>query len=147
MGLTQRRFVANSIAQKIPGAHCGQLRETFHEPLGLCPFANARRTDKNNTSSAFELFSGHSEEVRYVGMRSGELRSALNGRIRVGRSCSWEREKLEASRLYILQPHIELVKGMYICTRIGVDTQCNGVDIEDSKMGSAGRPKHFGPSP
>lgn len=74
MGLTQWRFVANSIAQKIPGAHCGQLRETFHEPLGLCSFANARRTDENNASSAFELLSGHSEEVDEVGMRSGGVR-------------------------------------------------------------------------
>lgn len=67
LGLTQGRFVANSIAQKIPGAHSGQLRKTFHEPLRLCPFSDARCTDENNASSAFELPSGHPESIcRYA---------------------------------------------------------------------------------
>ena len=70
IGLTQRRFVANGIAQKIPRAYCGQLRETFHESLGLCPFANARRTDENDAGGAFELLGGHSDAIfRYAERR------------------------------------------------------------------------------
>lgn len=63
-GLTQGRFVANGIAQKIPRAHCGQLRESFHEPLGLRSFANAGRADENDASGTFELLGGHSEGSR-----------------------------------------------------------------------------------
>ena len=63
MGLTQGRLVTDSIAQEVPRAHGGQLRETFHEPLGLCPFTNARRTDENNASGTFELPDGHSKAV------------------------------------------------------------------------------------
>ena len=63
MGLTQGRLVTDSIAQEIPRAHGGQLRETFHEPLGLCSFTNARRTDENDASGAFELPGGHSKAV------------------------------------------------------------------------------------
>ena len=63
MGLTQGRLVANGIAQEVPGAHGGQLRETFHEPLRLCSFTNARRTDENDASGVFEFPSGHSKAV------------------------------------------------------------------------------------
>ena len=74
MGLTQGRFVTDSIAQEIPGAHCGQLRETVHEPLGLCSFANARRTNENDASGAFEFLSGHSKAVcRYAEREEGQL--------------------------------------------------------------------------
>lgn len=66
MGLTQGRFVANRIAQKIPRAHRGQLRKTLHEPLGLCALSNARRTDENDASGAFELLTGHSEAIAFV---------------------------------------------------------------------------------
>ena len=70
-GLTQGRLVTDSIAQEVPGAHGGQLRETFHEPLGLCSFTNARRTDENDASGAFELPGGHPKAVCTLGMRSG----------------------------------------------------------------------------
>lgn len=50
---------------------------------------------------------------RYADMRSGEAGRLFDGWLR---SCSWQREKLEASRIYILQPHFEIVRGMYICT-------------------------------
>ena len=71
IGLTQGRLVTDSIAQEVPGAHGGQLREPFHEPLGLCSFTNARRTDENDASGAFELPDGHSKAVCTLGMRSG----------------------------------------------------------------------------
>lgn len=63
MGLTQGRFVADGIAQEVPGAHGGQLWEPFHEALGLGSFADARGTDKNDAGGAFELLGGHSKAV------------------------------------------------------------------------------------
>ena len=71
MGLTQGRFVANGIAQKIPRAYGGQLGETFHESLGLCAFANARRTDEDDASGAFELLGGHSDAICRYAERGG----------------------------------------------------------------------------
>ena len=67
IGHTQGGLVANGIAQEIPRAQCGQLGETLHEPLGLCSFANAGRTDENDASGAFELLGGHSRLIcRYA---------------------------------------------------------------------------------
>lgn len=74
IGLTQGRLVTDSIAQEVPGAHGRQLRETFHEPLGLCSFTDARRTDENDASGAFELLGGHSKAVCTLGMRIGARR-------------------------------------------------------------------------
>ena len=71
MSVTQGRLVTDSNAQEVPGAHGGQLRETFHQPLGLCSFTNARRTDENDASGAFELPDGHSKAVCTLDMRSG----------------------------------------------------------------------------
>ena len=77
MGLTQGSLVTDGIAQEIARAHGGQLRETFHEPLGLGAFSNARRTDENDASGAFELLGGHSKVLcsRYAqwGSRYGWL--------------------------------------------------------------------------
>lgn len=121
MGLTQGRLVANSVAQKIPRAHCGQLRKPLHKPLGLCSFSNPRCTDENDASGAFELLGGHSEAVcRYAKRRS---RSALTGEGPGLGSCSWQGEKLEASGSYILQHHVEIMRGVYKCTKSCADAQ------------------------
>lgn len=109
MGLTQGCFVADSIAQKVPRTHSGQLRKTFHEPFRLCSFTDARRTDQNDASGAFELLSGHSNAI----CRYAERTSTVGGLLEGGpdlRRCLWQREKLEASGRYILQPHDEIVK-------------------------------------
>ena len=80
-GPTQRRLVANSIAQKIPRANGRQLRETLHETLSLRAFANARRTNEDDASGTFELLSGHTETIcRYAERKkllvaAGEARS------------------------------------------------------------------------
>lgn len=58
-------------------------------------------------------------------MRGGEVGRLVEGESRDPglMSCSGQREKLEASGLYMLQPHVEVVKGMYICTKRSVDAQ------------------------
>ena len=73
-------MVADGIAQQIPRAHGGQLWETFHEPLGLGTFADARRTDEDDAGGAFELFGGHSRAgCKYA---SGEVDWLLEAPIR-----------------------------------------------------------------
>lgn len=109
MGLTQGRFVANGIAQKIPGAYCGQLGKPFHESLGLCAFANARRTDENNASGAFELLSGHSD-----GMRSGSAFERGNPgfeKLLVG-----SRRSSKLQRLIYYSLMLKIIRDVYICT-------------------------------
>ena len=39
------------------------------------------------------------------------------------RDCSWQREKLEASETDILQPHVDIQRGMYLCTKKRVYAQ------------------------
>ena len=117
-GLTQGSFVADSIAQKIPGAHSGQLGKASHEPLGLSSFANARRTDENDASSAFELLGGHSKTLsRYAQQWSISAVRGGSGLLLVGRGGSSELLG------YRFELHFEVAKGMHICTKSGLEAQ------------------------
>ena len=99
------------------------MRETFHEPLGLRSFANARRTDENDAGGTFELLSGHPMEI-YILVRGAAEKEVGYWRRDPGlRNCSWQREKLEASETDILQPHVDIERGMYLCTKKRVDAQ------------------------
>lgn len=83
------------------------MRETVHKPLGLCSFANARRTDENDASGAFEFLSGHSKAVCRVAEREeGQL-------LRRGGDLGLRSSKLLGD---ILQPHVEII--VKICTYV-----------------------------
>ena len=56
----------------------------------------------------------------------------MGGGVWGSRSCSLTAGEARSSKLleYILRPHVEKARGMYVCTKSGIDTQSDVMDVD-----------------